>query len=69
MKRSDYFFFAIMLTSMLTAMYFMLWSVMPFWMQFWWVSLLPLVIIKVFFPNTKAGKWLLSDPFNKPKTK
>ena len=68
MKRSDYFFFAIMLTSMLTAMYFMLWSVMPFWMQFWWVSLLPMVIVKVFFPNTKAGKWLLSDPF-KQKTK
>lgn len=30
----------------------------PNWFQFWWVLLLPIVILKVFFPKNKITQWI-----------
>lgn len=30
---------------------------LPIWFQFWWVVMLPLVIIKIGFPKSKLAKW------------
>lgn len=28
------------------------------WFQFWWVLLLPIVILKIFFPKNKITQWI-----------
>jgi len=30
----------------------------PNWFQFWWVLLLPIVILKIFFPKHKTTQWI-----------
>lgn len=30
----------------------------PNWFKFWWVLLLPVVILKVFFPKNKITQWI-----------
>ena len=61
MTRSDIYFF-MTITAMLLLMIASV--VLDFelgdWVIYWWVVLLPFVILKNFFPNSKLTKWFLT---------
>ena len=33
----------------------------PWWLQFWWIILLPMAMSKVLFPKSKFTNWLNKD--------
>lgn len=62
MRNSDYIFFGTIFAAfafVLVSMLFMMGETdMPYWIQLWWVVLVPLAISKALFPNSRLTRWL-----------
>jgi hypothetical protein len=58
MRITDILFFGLLFICITTVFVSLLSGFnIPSWFQFWWVLLLPVVILKVFLPKNKITQW------------
>lgn len=65
MRITDIVFFTVYITAFISFMAMLITNnaTIPFWLNFWWVLLLPIVFVKVFLPNSKITNWLEKERF------
>ena len=59
MRITDIIFFGLLSTMMLAVIATIAFGVnLPQWTAFWWVLLIPVVLVKMIFPRSKVTLWL-----------
>ena len=59
MRITDIIFFGLLSTMMLAVIATIAFGVnLPQWTAFWWVLLLPVVLVKIILPRSKVTEWL-----------
>ena len=59
MRITDILFLGLLLICMTIVLMSLLFGFnIPYWFNFWWVLLLPIVILKVFLPKNKITRWI-----------
>jgi hypothetical protein len=62
MRITDILFFGLLLINITFVMLsFIIGFQLPSWFNFWWVLLLPIVILKMFFPKNKITQWFVNE--------
>jgi len=59
MRITDIIFFGLLSTMMLAVIATIAFGVnLPQWTAFWWVLLIPVVLVKIILPRSKVTEWL-----------
>jgi hypothetical protein len=62
MRITDILFFGLMLINItFVILCLVIGFELPSWFNFWWVLLLPIVILKMFFPKNKITQWFVKE--------
>ena len=64
MRRSDIWFFSVIIIAIISIPFQLQYPDLKFWdifNTFWWISLLPYVVIKIFFRKSRLFDWLNSE--------
>ena len=59
MRITDVIFFGLLTIMMLVVLVVVAFGIdLPQWVSFWWVLLIPVVLVKMIFPKSKVTLWL-----------
>jgi hypothetical protein len=59
MRITDVIFFSLLTIMMLVVLVVVAFGVdLPKWIAFWWVLLIPVVLVKMIFPRSRITRWL-----------
>jgi hypothetical protein len=59
MRITDVIFFGLLSIMMLVVLVVVAFGIdFPQWVAFWWVLLIPVVLVKMIFPRSKVTRWL-----------